>query len=495
MCPDISPTAINRTEGASENEGVRKMPSLAALNALANASNNPVDDDERVLLRTIDLLVVGGFRVGEVLTLPLNCWVEELAYDQNGKPKTNVLGEQIKHYGLRYWPEKGGVPVVKWLPDYAVQLAKRAVDDLTQLCASARQVAAVIEKNPDRVPLPGKFSQDDLLSRRQLEKVLGLRGYNAVRCFLEEQMDVKSFVLGKHGVAHLYRVEDIEKALVGRCGQLKVLQKPNGKIQMLSQSLCVKFINQFNSTRATLFFLPEIITYSDIMSALGSDKEVASIYSRRGLIEADGIPMRIRTHAFRHWLNTLADKGGLSDIDLALWMGRRDFRQNVAYKHGTVEQRVAWAREMIVTGTLQGVVADTYHSINDPVEKHDFLTTFVTAAHFTPYGVCVHDFAQEPCKYHLNCLNGCSEYLRTKGDLEEQHNLRELRVFTLEELKKATEAYKNETWGASNWVDFNQRNLAGIDAALAVDESESNTGETIRVFPQGGRLGQPIATK
>jgi hypothetical protein len=60
------------------------------------------------------------------------------------------------------------------------------------------------------------------------------------------------------------------------------------------------------------------------------------------------------------WLNTLADRGGLSDMELARWMGRRDLRQNAAYKHGTVSDRVKKAREMIVDGSLKGRISETW---------------------------------------------------------------------------------------------------------------------------------------
>ena len=96
--------------------------------------------------------------------------------------------------------------------------------------------------------------------------------------------------------------------------------------------------------------------------------------------------MRIRTHAFRHYCNTLADRGGLSDLELALWSGRRDVRQNAAYKHDAVEQRLQWARDMLCKGNLYGSISTTYAGISDPVEKETFLVTFVNAAHFTPYG-------------------------------------------------------------------------------------------------------------
>jgi hypothetical protein len=266
-------------------------------------------------------------------------------------------------------------------------------------------------------------------------------------------------------------------------------------MQTLSQSLCVMFRNQFRGKHATLRFLPELIGYNQLTVALGNVHGALSIFSRRGLVEADNLPIRIRSHAFRHWLNTLADRGGLSDLELALWMGRRDPRQNAAYKHGTVAQRVEWAREAIKDGRLYGDIADIYNGMNDPVEKEEFLETFVSVAHFTPYGVCLHDFALEPCRYHLNCLSGCGEYARTKGDKEERSNLRQLRVFTERQLKMAEQAMTNAEYGASNWVDHNRRILTNTEAALAVDDDAETVeiGKTIRLFPTAGTIGQPIS--
>ena len=51
------------------------MPAAEVLEALAEISSQATDDDECIVLRIIDLLAVVGFRVGEVLTLPRDCWV------------------------------------------------------------------------------------------------------------------------------------------------------------------------------------------------------------------------------------------------------------------------------------------------------------------------------------------------------------------------------------------------------------------------------------
>lgn len=161
------PPHMDDTDEKSQAKGMGKMPSQLALDALASASSAPKNDDERIVLRVIDLLVAGGFRIGEVLTLPLDCWVEETGHDQNS---SGNAGRSTKRCGLRYIPEKGGLPVIKWLPDHTVPFAKRAVEDLTRLCA-----AALLEENPDCVPLgEGLISPDEYVDRYQLSEIMGL---------------------------------------------------------------------------------------------------------------------------------------------------------------------------------------------------------------------------------------------------------------------------------------------------------------------------------
>ncbi|MEW5976416.1 MAG: hypothetical protein AB1898_11500 [Acidobacteriota bacterium] len=493
----------DKLDPESQRQGLKKMPSSAALEALADISNNPRDDNERVLLRIIDLLVVGGFRVGEALTLPADCWVEEAARQESGSLRLDsTTGQPILRCGIRYWPEKGGDPVVKWLPTHAVSLARRAVTELSQLCDEARRMAAVLEQNPDRVPLPGHhYDSEALITRVELVRLLGLVNAGGCAVYLRDRLGLKpagSRPSIRNGRAvgapeYLHRVGEIEKALLKRRASLEVLTKPNGQKQMLSESLCVMFHNQFSSQKATLRFLPELVGYCQLQLALGAHQGKGSVFSDRDLTERDGSPLKIKTHAFRHWLNTLAHHGGLTDVLLARWMGRNDLRQNAAYQHGTVEQRAGWVREGIEKGILMGPIADASRGIRDPVERREFLEAHIPVAHVTPYGWCTHNFAIEPCQFHLNCFAGCREYLRTKGNPEERLVLLEMRNFTAEQLKGAKDAADNERYGASNWLAYHQRALAGINAALEVDlEDKIADGDCVAVFPNGKKVGEPI---
>jgi TM2 domain len=107
-------------------------------------------------------------------------------------------------------------------------------------------------------------------------------------------------------------------------------------------------------------------------------------------------------------------------------------------------------------------------------------------------GVCIHDYAIDPCPYHLNCLRGCSEYLRTKGDKEEQKNVAEVYNFHLIQLQRSKKAEEEGASMAGNFAAYCARIVEGAKAALAVDGIEASDGELVKVFPDGKLLGTAI---
>ena len=468
-------------------KGMEKIPSEEVFEALAEISNTPLDDEELIRIRIIDLLVVGGFRIGEVLSLPVNCWISKPQFLKDGNPLINQeTGEQEVSYGIRYWPEKGGEPSIKWIPSHAVNLAKRAIDGLTEHCAKARARAYVLEQTPDRVPLSSDCNSNEIVAASKLGALIGAKsGADFVRQLGVET--INSIGLRK-GVTAYYRIGDVEKALVKRRKALIVMERPGGKSQKLSESLCVCFYYQFKTSAKTFRLLAEPINEQHISDLLGGRKTKKSAFSRRNMKAADGSPLRVNTHAFRHWLTTLADHGGLNELQIARWMGRKDIRHNEAYKHGTVAQRVAHAKELIKGGGLAGPIAEVYEGL-DPIDREHFLEAHVSTVHFTPLGLCLHDYSIEPCEYHLKCLEGCLKYLRTKGNERERLNLQKLEdvlVLQIDRYKDSSGSFKNPD---DPFLRHSLRQLDGVKAALAIDDvlcGESvDEGEQIRVFSDG----------
>jgi hypothetical protein len=63
---------------------------------------------------------------------------------------------------------------------------------------------------------------------------------------------------------------------------------------------------------------------------VGGEGQLSAV-ERYGFREPDGSPIRVTTHQFRPWLNTLAQEGGMSQELIARWSGRKDMAQNGAY--------------------------------------------------------------------------------------------------------------------------------------------------------------------
>jgi hypothetical protein len=136
-------------------------------------------------------------------------------------------------------------------------------------------------------------------------------------------------------------------------------------------------------------------------------------------------------------------------------------------------------------GALGGVKTDVYFEL--PLSQRDaFLEGELQAVHFTAFGICLHDFAVTPCPFHLNCVRGCPDYLRTHGNQKERQHLIQIRAATEEALAAARLQTARGASIAEPWVRHCKETLDGIAKALAVDEDEEGRGSPV-AFSEGGR--------
>lgn len=441
-----------------------KMPPPATLETLGDLSGSErLYDDKRslILMRIVDLLAATGFRIGEVLSVPVN----PIVHSDTG-------------IGLRYWPEKGGKIRVKQISSAQRELVERAVTDLTRACADARAVALWCEQNPGHAPLSGNLSET--LSASDIEELgLAIDGAAWMR-----NNGIPTFAIGRTCRASR---SDVERVLVGQRDERNPLRTGDGRTQPLSKFLAVVFLHEFHTRRSTNRFVPTWVRHGQIADFLGARDDVKasafeSVFKRYDLRDRTGSLHRLTTHQFRHWLSTLAKRGGLSEVELARWMGRKRIADNRAYDHRTQEERVEEARALIRSGGAMGPVADAHQSL-PPVESEDFLRAQIGSVLTTPYGMCVHDYGQGPCERHFACA-GCGELLRRKGDIEERAALTSMLERTQESLRIATTEQGAGAYGASNWVARNERLVIDLVTMLAVDESPSGANdELIQVWP------------
>lgn len=450
-----------------------RLPTDAALLGLADIYREyATEPSDRLRAAAVAILVVAGFRIGELLTMPLDCEVEE---ERGGKPR----------YGLRYYKEKtrGGEKLfaVRWLTPTGAMLAREAVEEIRCITSEARDRAHVLEESPHRVPIHG-VHWAARMSPDNVAQALGMKSRGCVLRIppnrLPRHQDDRGF---------FYRAYEVEAYLRSlRVKRLWTVDRHNGTHQMLSETLLIAFRFFFHHDRSTCPLLVEPVVIQQISDFLSGRERSRSVFQRFSIREPDGSFCRMTSHQLRHWLNYIADNGGLPTELQTRWMGREHDRDTDAYRHATVEERLEWVKDGIRQGDLGGPKANIYYELPS-TRRDEFLEGEMRAVHVTALGLCLHDFAVTPCPYHLNCVRGCVDYLRTKGSESERRNLIQIQRATEQALASAKEhSVCGTAQVAEPWIRHCQETLEGVKRALAIDEDlASAIGTTLRPFPTG----------
>ncbi len=193
----------------------------------------------------------------------------------------------------------------------------------------------------------------------------------------------------------------------------------------------------------------EIAAHSNRLTAqLGgaNDPRIKSMFERHGY---PGI--KVNTHAFRHELNTRMHQAGLSQLLIDAFSGRTS--RGSVYNHETIEdrtQRVAAFHPKTKHSTgaqrLDKVKTNQPLTLGDVRELREGEPDRVV--HQTHLGVCVHNFAYEPCPKMGACLD-CGLLGCVKEDDVKLGNLKEERDDLKLRLDKALDAQSRDVFGAS----------------------------------------------
>lgn len=137
----------------------------------------------------------------------------------------------------------------------------------------------------------------------------------------------------------------------------------------------------------------------------------------------------MRSHQPRHLLNTIGQRNGMSDLDLAKWSGRSLVTQNPVYNHVSEDEMLRKAETLdISTIGSQAFMIDSVKP-NLPVTPGMINLWEHGAVHATEFGYCVHDYMMSPCDKFRDCIN-CNEQVCVKGEEEKLQRLKERRNMT-----------------------------------------------------------------
>lgn len=456
-----------------------KLPSRAILRALAGIFTQASEARDVLVSSNTALMICAPERINEVLRLRRNCLVEG-------------DGEFQGKLGLRWSGSKGFENTTKWLPSEMVPVAREAVANLLQVTAQAHELARWYTKNPGAVYLHDgarHLRDKSVLTPSEIALLLWDDETNESNAktwaYTTHKLTGYKGVNGRTG----YRFADVEQAVLGMLPSTFPFM-PGDPDLRCEDAMAVMPVNAMHTVKRTYVCMFTTIDYGALTDHYGArEGRVRSIFDRFGYTEDDGSPLELRSHALRHYLNTLAQTGGLSSAEIALFSGRKDVKQNRAYDHMTSDEVQAPISLALKNGFTSDLVPDQPQ--RNLIERPEFRGLGIPAAHTTEFGWCQHDFASEPCQMYADCIN-CEEQECVKGDAHKESNLQSLKDETEFLLDKARQALGEEEYGADTWVAHQTKTLDRVNQLLTILRNP--------FVPMGARIrldlaNAPIITK
>lgn len=510
----------------------QKLPNPDAIRALGEVFSNELTSPlDIVVTSACALLLSVPSRVGELADVELDCQVFKEDIQGNRRMFLRWYSEKINQVTLK--------PVVK--PEME-PVVERVITLLKPITDEARAYAAWLEDHPDEFPphegLPPKGPDEPLTyaeacaalkltahednSRgvfntrflKPLEKQKALSP--AARALLTEIRDgwktprKKIFVEGRPGGVQGVELDD---RLVITLRKLNVLLRE----KYLPKDF--PYTTPYTEGKARVKYRDALFTVrtralteasGHVVLKRGFGVEIAASTGRlnvqlggtnnlkkKSLFERYGYHgVKANTHAFRHELNTRMHQAGLSQLLIDAFSGRTTMGS--VYNHETVEERT------------QGVAAyhpKTKHSTAaqrlDKVKTNQPLTLGDVRElregeqdriiHQTHLGVCVHNFASEPCPKMGACLD-CGLLGCVKGDDVKLGNLKEERDDLKRRLDKALDAQSRGVFGASESAKKLGEKLYKCEAFIqTLENPELENGDIVWNTDNGWTLAKNAA--
>ncbi len=448
------PTDTVRTGLKAKERRESKLPSDEAINAIADIfACNPTHPDDIFVTSTVAMLLCAPSRISEILELCEDCEVEE-------RKRDGTIA-----YGWRFRPKKGGAPMIKWIPDAMVDVAKEAIARIRAATRHAREFARWLEAPSGQLPpnLERQLERRKMVDRETVQLLVGSIPLRSLPFKFRQGSEVVSI--------------EVLTAWIRSRAERRAPHFPyvseDRTLKWSERLFCFNRyeLSKKHNTIPFTLWAPDNNALNNRLSA--SDCRVeASFFSVHGFNEGRE-PMSITSHQFRHLLTTMANQGGLSGSEIARWRGSRDLRQNRAYNQRSEFELVAMLREhdpSLVRGKSELEIAEQIRMAL-PVTTAEFNALEKPTAHITELGFCIHDFVMSPCQRFRDCLN-CTEQVCVKGD-RRLEGLREQLALVEEQLESAKEGAAQGLYGADPWTQIQTQTRDRLENLISIMEDPS----------------------
>ncbi|MFP3343011.1 hypothetical protein R0J87_10920 [Halomonas sp. SIMBA_159] len=500
----------------SEEDARKKMPSEESLIALGEIfSNKPELPLDILTTSAVAIMLSQPSRVGELIYIKKDCFFTES--DEKGNEQLYMLWHSLKGFGANK----------KVIPDAMAGICKEAVSRIIEVTQDSREYAKWLEDNPDLFPPHSAVPEKDLDATLTLNEVcdalmLSTENYtprSAFNVFLKKIIKKKMSSVNARNIAKkILDGYDTSKGtrcyVSGRLAGFDFNDNFSVTLRLLNVLVREKYLPRhfpytddkqnvkwkdalFCFKTGSLFAAdgykgqqkPFGLTSCEGsrlgLQLTGSHKQTKSIFERHGYSN-----LRVNSHAFRHFLNTGAQRSGMSQEMIARWSGRVDVNENRVYNHMSTEEKVAELEAFIpqLPAMSDNLLASL--KTNDTIRLRDLGDESDRIVHRTEFGICIHDYAQEPCAKFNNCLT-CGEHVCVKGDETKLANLKEEREY----LRSSLETFQREAdegaYGANTWLQTTMEKMERCDQLIQMLENpDIEDGALIKGIENGWTAGR-----
>lgn len=377
-----------------EDQAVRnaRLVGRETLDELARFYQTAKEDRQRLLICAVGILMVAGFRISELLTIPAD-----------GLQKDTINGRE-KWY-IRYWQRKPGKNKrleqnKRWLSPSGSELVRVLWKEILSITADARKAARNLERRQDggtRLRISWLDDDVDYLRSQDIDRMFGWvgSGHRAQKLTEYGIQPVDPQSVGLRGRHNAYSRDEVEAVLLQLQGPL-VTHRSGNKVQQLSETLLICFEQSLDPRKRT----------SEILVRRMASQTLANFLDGQDRSSPLSGHLKTRTHAFRHWLNTVANKAGMSVFLISVWMQRANLEHTLAYLHDPLDI-AELAREGLRDGRFIGRGADRIYTLEKKQREEQINS--IHMAHVAATVICGLDMTHAECpqkKFCEECEHG-----------------------------------------------------------------------------------------
>lgn len=445
----------------------RKRESLtdAEVGAIADAFHHAKEPVDQVVTSILALLCCAPSRIGEIFSLPADAEIADRPGDDFCDEDTPFEADIRFHYGLRWWPEKGGAPMVKFVAAEMVPVAREALRRLRHHTEAARNLSVWMIQNSNIMPLPDHLSHVRQSRRITTQELASLYDYNPDA--IASKSGYSGWIRVETGV---YCFDSIEEYWRKQMPKYWPSLTDTNAITY-DRALMVSLGHQFSDTYFTDETRVSPIGEWILSDALSSTRGKPSIFERLNIALPDGSFPKITTHRIRHYLNTIAQRANVPQAHIAHWSGRKRVMQNADYDHTDIDaivDEILRGKPIDIGASVPAIVDDT-----DDETKAAMIRQNVTS---TPIGFCLGDLRFEPCDKAGACID-CTRLVCIAGDQLKIENLEqdvERRRVAVENFEQASAAGRRANPRAMQAAEAALSHGQNLLAALADPENKGS---------------------